>query len=136
VIRAVIDTNVLVSALLSPSGNEALIVLAIAQDKIIPCLPDEILLEYESVLLREKFSFPRDEVDALIWLLHQKGRFVVPDSARVGLADLDDEKFVACARVAGADFLVTGNRRHFPPDRCGVTVVNAAELLNYMTHDY
>jgi len=135
VIRAVIDTNVLVSALLSPSGNEALIVLAISQGLVTPCLSDEILGEYEGVLSREKFSFPRDEVEAMTRLLRQKGEIVVPDSLLSNLPDPGDEKFVACAHAADADFIVTGNKRHFPADRCGVTIVSGAEFLDRMTLD-
>jgi putative PIN family toxin of toxin-antitoxin system len=135
VIRAVIDTNVLVSSLLSPSGNEALILLAVTQGLVTPCISDDILREYAGVLSREKFSFPRDEVEALTYLLRQKSVNVAPDSAPVGLSDPDDEKFVACARAGEADFIVTGNKRHFPAGRCGVAIVSAAELLDQLTLD-
>jgi len=57
VIRAVIDTNVLVSGLLSPAGNEALILLAIHQGLVHPCFSEEILEEYAAVLARPKFAF-------------------------------------------------------------------------------
>ena len=49
-IRAVIDTNVLVSGLLSPAGNEALILLAIHQGLVRPCFSEEIAEEYAAVL--------------------------------------------------------------------------------------
>jgi putative PIN family toxin of toxin-antitoxin system len=55
VIRAVIDTNVLVSGLLSPAGNEALILLAIHQGLMHPCFSEDILEEYAAVLARPKF---------------------------------------------------------------------------------
>ena len=54
VIRAVIDTNVLVSGLLSPAGNEALIVLAVHQGMIRACVSEAILQEYAGVLARPK----------------------------------------------------------------------------------
>jgi putative PIN family toxin of toxin-antitoxin system len=56
VIRAVIDTNVLVSGLLSPAGNEALILLAIDQGPVHPCFSEDILEEYAAVLARAKFA--------------------------------------------------------------------------------
>ena len=65
-IRAVIDTNVLVSGLLSPAGNEALILLAIHQGLVHPCFSDEILEEYAAVLARPKFAFPSDEIAAVL----------------------------------------------------------------------
>ena len=48
--------------------------------------------------------------------------------------DPDDDKFIACALQGKVDFLVTGNKRHFPPDPLpGIKVVNAAELLEFIT---
>jgi putative PIN family toxin of toxin-antitoxin system len=58
VIRAVIDTNVLVSGLLSPAGNEALILLAINQGLVRPCCSEDILEEYAVVLAQPKFAVP------------------------------------------------------------------------------
>jgi putative PIN family toxin of toxin-antitoxin system len=62
VIRAVIDTNVLVSGLLSPSGNEALILLAIHHGLVRPCCSEDILEEYAAVLARPKFAFPPEDI--------------------------------------------------------------------------
>jgi putative PIN family toxin of toxin-antitoxin system len=78
VIRAVIDTNVLVSGLLSPSGNEALILLAINQGWIQPCLTEPILDEYAAVLVRPKFAFPSDAIAALINMLRSRGEMFQP----------------------------------------------------------
>jgi putative PIN family toxin of toxin-antitoxin system len=72
VIRAVIDTNVLVSGLLSPAGNEALIILAVNQGLLRPCLSEEIIEEYAAVLARPKFAFPPDEIAALIAMLRSR----------------------------------------------------------------
>ena len=77
-IRAVIDTNVLVSGLLSPAGNEALILLAIHQGLVHPCFSEEILEEYAAVLARPKFSFPPDEIAAV---LAMSGRTAIPAPA-------------------------------------------------------
>jgi putative PIN family toxin of toxin-antitoxin system len=117
VIRAVIDTNVLVSGLLSPSGNEALILLAVHQGLVRPCLSEDILAEYAAVLARPKFVFPPDEIDALVQLLRDWGETVDPAGSTLASPDPGDTKFLQCAGVAGAEFLVTGNRRHYltPP---------------------
>jgi len=64
VIRAVIDTNVLVSAMISPSGNEALLLLAVRQGFVKTCFSDEILEEYSGVLTRRRFGFAADEITA------------------------------------------------------------------------
>jgi len=85
VIRAVIDTNVLVSGLLSPSGNEALIILAVHQGLVRPCLSEEIIEEYAAVLARPKFAFPPDEIEALITMLQENGELFRPRDATVCL---------------------------------------------------
>jgi uncharacterized protein len=132
VIRAVIDTNVFVSALISPSGNEAAILLAIHQGLIKPVFSAEILEEYAEVLARPKFGFAPDEIKALIALLRSRGEEVSnPEPLDLALPDPGDEKFVACALSAQAELLVTGDKPHFPQKACkGVAVVNAAELLS------
>jgi putative PIN family toxin of toxin-antitoxin system len=137
VIRAVVDTNVLISAMISPAGNEALILLGIRQALVKPYFSAEILQEYAEVLARPKFQFPPDEIGALIELLNARGEEVqVPITLTSILPDPGDEKFLVCAQAAGVDFIVTGNKRHFPSKACKpVHIVNAAELLDRITRE-
>jgi uncharacterized protein len=134
VIRAVIDTNVLVSGLLSPAGNEALILLAVHQGIMQPCVSEEMLAEYAQVLARPKFAFPPDEIAAVMAMFRDKGELIDPQQVAPVLPDPDDVRFLRCAEAARAEYLVTGNKRHFPAEACGaVHVVNAAELLDRIT---
>jgi uncharacterized protein len=134
VIRAVIDANVLVLGLLSPAGNEALIVLAIHQGLIRPCFSDAMMQEYADVLARPKFSFEPDAIAAALAMVRDNGELVVARTVARDLPDPDDAKFVHCAETAQAQYLVTGNKRHFPPEACGtVRVVSAGELLDRIT---
>jgi uncharacterized protein len=131
VIRAVIDTNVLVSALISPSGNEALVLLAVKQGLVRPCVSPAVLKEYSAVLARPKFAFSPDEITALIDLLQDQGDLLHPAPLSGMSPDPEDDKFIACALTAQADFVVTGNKKDFPKHQLGVTlVVSAGELLN------
>ena len=134
-IRAVVDTNVLVSALIAPTGNEALILLAIRQGLVKPSFSEEILAEYAEVLARPKFGFALDEINPLIALLRSQGEEIEkPEPLASSLPDPGDDKFLACAKAASVDFIVTGNKRHFPPRACGaIRVVNAAQLLDRIT---
>jgi putative PIN family toxin of toxin-antitoxin system len=133
VIRAVIDTNVVVSGLLSPAGNEALILLAIHQGLMRPCFSKEILKEYAGVLARPKFAFPADEIAALLVMFRQQGELIVPKTSGVVSIDPGDTKFLQCAETAQADYLITGNKRHFPEASYSVTrVVSAGELLDWI----
>lgn len=133
-IRAVSDTNVLVSALISPSGNEALLLLAVKQGLVRPCFSPAVLKEYSEVLARPKFAFSPDEITALIALLQRQGDLLHPALLSGISPDPKDDKFLACALTAQADFLVTGNKKDFPKDQLGATqVVSAGELLNLIT---
>jgi uncharacterized protein len=134
VIRAVIDTNVLVSGLLSPTGNEALILLTIHQGLVHPCFSQEILEEYAAVLARPKFAFPSDEITAVLAMFRRQGELFLPEASSAASSDPGDTKFLQCAEAAQADYIVTGNKRHFPETSYGVTrVVNAGELLDWIT---
>ena len=134
VIRAVIDTNVLVSALIAPSGNEALLMLAINQGLVRPCFSAPVLKEYSEVLARPKFAFLADEIAAVIGLFKRWGEVSHPAQLSGLSPDPEDDKFIACARASSASFIVTGNKKDFPQERLGVTqVVSAGELLNLIT---
>jgi uncharacterized protein len=136
VIRAAIDTNVLVSGLLSPAGNEALIVLAIHQGLIRPCFSEAMMQEYAAVLARPKFRFEPDEIAAALAMFRDNGELVASQTFARNLPDPDDAKFVDCAEAAQAEYLVTGNKRHFPSEACGtVRVVSAGELLDRITRE-
>jgi uncharacterized protein len=134
VIRAIIDTNVIVSGLIAPSGNEALILLAIRQGLLRPCYSLQILDEYAGVLARPKFEFPPDEIDALLKMLRSQGELFEPEQSPFASPDPRDSKFLDCAHAAQADFIVTGNKRHFPDTPYGPTqVVSAGDLLDRIT---
>ena len=135
-IRAVIDTNIIVSAMISPSGNEALLILAINRGLVIPCFSTEILREYSDVLLRPKFGFVLDEVDSLLELFRQRGTPVDTRPISQRSPDPGDDKFIACAIAGKAGFLVTDNKRHFPPNQLpGCKVVSAREFMAFITVD-
>jgi uncharacterized protein len=136
VIRAVIDTNVLVSGLLSPAGNEALILRAIHQGLVRPCFSEDILEEYAAVLARPKFAFPPDEIEAALAMFRRQGELFVPDVSAAASSDPADTKFLQCAQAAQADYIVTGNKRDFPEASYGPTrVVSAGGMLDRITFE-
>jgi putative PIN family toxin of toxin-antitoxin system len=130
VIRAVIDTNVVISAMISPAGNEALLVLAVNQNLVRPCFSVEILQEYENVLRRPKFAFGMDEVESLLDMIRSRGELIQAAPMSAVSPDPDDDKFIACALSSKAEFLVTGNKRHYrEPWLAGTKLVNAGERV-------
>jgi putative PIN family toxin of toxin-antitoxin system len=129
-LRVVLDTNVLVSGLISPSGPPGEIVRLLGSAPIVPCYNESILGEYREVLGRPKFGFPEATVARLIRRFSAVGERVAPELPWPKLPDPKDEVFLAVALAAHADFLVTGNLRHFPPHlRHGVAVVSPRNFL-------
>jgi putative PIN family toxin of toxin-antitoxin system len=131
--RTVLDTNVIVSALISPFGNEAQVLQAVERGYIVPRFSGSILAEYAEVLARPKFSFAPDEIASLLGLLQSKGLLFEPVPVPGVSSDPADDDFIACALAAHAEFLVTGNKRHFSAASCGLTkVFSARELIEFL----
>lgn len=126
----VLDTNVLVSGLLTPFGVCGTIVRMLTTEGINICFDSRIISEYRDVLYRPKFSFNRNRVSVLLEYLEHAGTAVAGLPLKHSLPDRDDECFLETALTAKADYLVTGNIAHFPKHlRCGVAVVNRGEFL-------
>jgi len=127
-LKIVVDTNVLVSALIRSEGIPARVLDVILSRQAKTVLDHRIYLEYEEVFLRPEFGFSRELVDGLLdflWLSSERVRVV---TTSVELPDADDAKFLEVAMTASADFLITGNLRHFPArQRHGVHVVSPRE---------
>lgn len=113
--RIVLDTNVLVSALLSPHGPPARIVSHLLSGASSLIFDERILHEYRAVLARPRFGFHADDVATLLKTLEAGGMPVVAAPLPLRLPDPDDLPFLEVAVAARADVLVTGNRRHFIP---------------------
>jgi uncharacterized protein len=131
----VLDTNVVVSAHLNEEGFERFVLdLGLAR-KLQLFLSSEILDEYQGVLLREKFAIDPKRVAASLELITKVGKIIRPTRKVKAAGDPDDNKFLECAEQAEADYLVTGNKRHFPKQWKVTRVVNARELLEQVIPD-
>lgn len=114
---AVIDTNVLVSSMLKGTSIPGIIVDAAINGPIIPLLNDEMLEEYEEVLLRNKFGFEEQDVKVLITELKNRAIYLDRMESEEVFDDPDDVVFyeiVMTARTAVDAYLITGNKKHFP----------------------
>ena len=134
-LRVVIDTNVLVSALLKPDSLPELILSLILEGEMVLCLSEPIVTEYEEVLRREKFrKLDRRKVKTLLARLKSKAQWVEPGARlHVTRVDPEDNKFLECAQEAGADFFVTGNIKHFPSGKFkGTIILNPVKFLSVM----
>ena len=128
-IRVVLDTNVLVSAMLSRHGNEALALRLARSGSFQACVSAALLEEYERVLSRPAFHLPSTSVAQLLHYLRTEALVVAPRMEISASPHEGDNRFLESAEAAKADFLVTGNKRHFPKEWKGTKVVNAREFL-------
>jgi putative PIN family toxin of toxin-antitoxin system len=129
--RVVVDTNVLVSAVLSSTGLPALILDLIFSREVTLILSPAILAEYEEVLTRDEFYRLREEkVRQVLRRLQIAAEVVSTKPHPVSLPDPDDQPFLACAIEGRAHYLITGNKKHFPASLCKpISVVSPAEFL-------
>lgn len=134
-IYAVIDTNVLVSALFSISGtsNPSIIIRKIIDGVITPLYNEDILAEYEEVLNRDKFPFRKADIDWLISAFLDYGisldRTAISDEIFI---DKDDIVFYEVALSKEDSFLVTGNIKHFPKKPFIVTPAEMLTIIDEM----
>lgn len=131
-IYAVIDTIVIVSALISKSldSNPVKIFRAIMQERIVPLYNNEIISEYRSVLLRSKFHLTPSLINTVLKAIVTDGL----ELERTTAIDVDfpyqkDIVFYEIALSKEDSYLVTGNIKHFPAKRF---VVTPAEMVNIL----
>ena len=133
-IYAVIDTNVLVSALLSRLKNTSTVQLMqlLILGEITPIYNDEILEEYYSVLTRKKFSLPEALINETLEVIK---KFGVNSSRKETYELLPDPKDIVFYEVALSmedSFLVTGNIKHFPKKPFVVTQAEMLQIIHEM----
>jgi putative PIN family toxin of toxin-antitoxin system len=133
-VRVVLDTNVLISALLF-KGELAGIVDLWKEGKIVPIVSRETFYEFRTVLEYPKFRLTKDDIKSIIEEEVLPFFEVVETVAEVSRVckDPDDDKFIACALSASADLVVSGDK-----DLCDVAryrrikIVRASDLLRMM----
>ncbi len=132
-LKVVLDTNVVVSAhLQSKSLNRFILDLGLAR-KLQLYVSTEILTEYEGVLRRPRFAIDPHQVTEAIKIIRQHAKRVRPERLLSLSPDPDDNRFLECVEAASADYLVTGNKRHFPVHHGKTKIVNARELVEIIT---
>ena len=115
--RLVLDTNVVVSAFINPGGKPSQIMNLILRRKAELCYNSAILNEYESVMLRPKFTNRIDSgnIRRFINLLRSIGISIDPFPSIIKLQDESDRIFYDTAKESGS-LLISGNIRHYPKE--------------------
>jgi uncharacterized protein len=129
-LRLVLDTNVLISAALTPYGlSRSVLTLATAKpSQLYVSLP--ILTEYRDVLARPELDIRRGLQLQLLDLIERRSRKITPTRTIQAASDPADDIFLECADEARADYLVTGNKRHFPRFWKATKIVSAREFVD------
>lgn len=128
--RVVLDTNILISACWTPGGNEARVIAMAVGGALEIAVSNELEAEYRDVAGRKKFAKQREALEAAIDSLLAVASRVQPVAECTACSDADDNQLLDCAVAAGAQFVVTGNGKHFPAGWRGVRVINARALLD------
>ena len=132
---AVLDTNVLVSAMLNWTSVPGAVVRKAISGNLTPVLHEKILEEYEEVLRRKKFPFLEEDIQALLKRLKERGVFWAPALINEELPDKKDIIFYAVTMEVRQDedaYLVTGNIKHFP---VRPYIVTPREMLNILERE-
>ncbi|HXM44290.1 MAG TPA: putative toxin-antitoxin system toxin component, PIN family [Bryobacteraceae bacterium] len=129
-LRLVIDTNIVVAAALKPAGLQRTVVLLAITKPASLYVSDCVLAEYTEVLSRPELKIRKGLQRQLIDLIMRHAHWVSPARHLQVAQDPDDNLFLECADAARADYLVTGNQRHFPKFWKQTKIVTSRELLD------
>ena len=134
---AVIDSNVIVSALLSSHSDAATVQLVgrMFSGEIIPIYSSEIIREYREVLSRKKFKFAPDMINYILNAVEKFGILVEASETGIILPDMKDLPFYEVVMEKREDnaYLVTGNLKHFPRENF---IVTARQMLDILEENY
>jgi len=131
-IRVALDTNVVVSSHLNAEGYERHVLDLVLAGKLQIAVSAAILEEYEGVLRRPKFGIAPRQAGRSLRLLQKVARIVHPRHRLEVTRDPADNRFLECTEASKADYLLTGNKRHFPKQWRQTQVVNARELVEWV----
>ena len=129
-VRLVLDTNIVVSAVLKPGGLQRTVLLLAITKPARLYISESILAEYRELLARPKLKIRKGLQQQMIQLIRSHSYPVKPTRPLQVTADPDDNQFLECADVARADYLVTGNQRHFPKFWKKTKVITSREFIS------
>jgi putative PIN family toxin of toxin-antitoxin system len=129
-LRLVIDTNIVVSAALRPAGSQRTMLLLAMTKPARMYVSEAVVAEYREILARPEFKIRKGLQQQLMQLIVSHAHSVKPSRRLQVAKDPDDNIFLECADAAQADYLVTGNPRHFPKFWKKTKVITSRELMD------
>ena len=132
-LRLVIDSNILVAGALMPQGlQRSVLVIAMAKPAHL-YFSSKILAEYKELLSRPEIRIRASLRNQLLQLLQNQARVLKPSRRLKVTSDPDDNIFLEGADAARADYLITGNLRHFPRFWKQTKIVSSREFLDLVS---
>ena len=114
-LKVVLDTNIIVSALLVKQGLPALILSLGISQKIQLCYSPALMTEYQEVTKRKRFKFKKEDVEGVLADIKRVGLEVIPTQTITLITrDPQDNRILEASQKAKANYIITGNKRHFP----------------------
>jgi putative PIN family toxin of toxin-antitoxin system len=129
-LRLVLDTNVLVSAAIKPAGLQRTVFLIAISKPARLYVSRPILLEYAEVLARPELRIRKGLRLQLLQLIRNHGHTVPPTQRLEVTKDPADNVFLDCADAVRADYLVTGNQKHFPKFWKNTKVITSRDFVS------
>jgi len=123
--KVVLDTNILVSAMLTINGIPARIIEMALDGELSVCYNSNILLEYNNVLYRPQFDFNAKKVQNILSTITELGIELTPTASNFPMTHESDRKFYDLHKAANA-ILITGNIKHFPKES---TIIKPADFI-------
>ena len=119
--KIILDTNIIVSALLSSQGLPAKILNLILDGSATIVYDNNILSEYIDVLGRERLKINTELAKFVIEFIEKEGEYKIAIPLNIKFEDEDDKVFYELYKSGGVDYLITGNIKHFPNEKGIVT---------------
>ena len=129
-LRLVLDTNIAISAALKPNGLQRTVLLLALSKPARLYVSGAILAEYRQVLKRPELKIRKGAQIQLLQLIRNRSHFVLPSRRLQITPDPADNIFLECAETSRADYLVTGNQRHFPRFWKKTKIITSRELID------
>ena len=133
--KVVIDTNVLISAILRDRNPEKTILFVVEQPDIYWFVSPEIMAEYKEVLSRDKFKLPSDILRQWYATLDTSTVMVESDISIDFPRDQKDAKFLACSIAAKADYFITGDHDFSEAEKMLTTTILSVSLFKKLVAD-
>lgn len=132
-IRIVLDTSVVVSAVMSPTGPNAQLFNLMATKQIRPYVSEAVLEEYSRVFEYDRLQHLDKRRVARLRDVLERTAVTVKSGGRLKIsAHEDDNRIYECAAAAKADYIVTENTRHFKKPYKTTRIVSARQLLGLL----